>query len=164
MIRHVPSRSEVVLRIIPGAMCNARGTCAAKRLGVARGASIIPAHGNAQAALLARRVVFKTKGQSEAGATSHCRCPYPDAYWGNASSRYMQGSCPPLDRQRRHQRNSVGRKSRQRVSRCDASWRQSKRIEVLQEDVLVQRDAVVGNQRNFAQTVNDYIEKKLRGE
>ena len=63
--------------------------CAAKRLGVARGASIIPAHGNAQAALLARRVVFKTKGQSEAGATSHCRCPYPDAYWSNASSRYM---------------------------------------------------------------------------
>jgi hypothetical protein len=32
---------------------------------------------------------------------------------------------------------------------------------VLQEDVLVQRDAVVGNQRNFAQTVNDYIEKKI---
>ena len=37
-------------------------------------------------------------------------------------------------------------------------------LRVLQEDVLVQRDAVVGNQRNFAQTVNDYIEKKLRGE
>jgi hypothetical protein len=31
-------------------------------------------------------------------------------------------------------------------------------------DVLDQRNAVHGAQRNFAEAVNDYIEKKLRGE
>ena len=35
---------------------------------------------------------------------------------------------------------------------------------LLQEDVLTQRDAVLGAQRSFADTVNDYIEKKVRGE
>jgi hypothetical protein len=35
---------------------------------------------------------------------------------------------------------------------------------LLQQDVLAQRDAVLGDQRRFADTVNDYIEKKLRGE
>jgi hypothetical protein len=34
-------------------------------------------------------------------------------------------------------------------------------LRLLQEDVLAQRNAVLGNQRNFADTVNDYIEKKL---
>ena len=34
-------------------------------------------------------------------------------------------------------------------------------LRLLQQDVLAQRDAVLGYQRNFADTVNDYIEKKL---
>jgi hypothetical protein len=37
-------------------------------------------------------------------------------------------------------------------------------LRLLQEDVLTQRDAVLGAQRSFADTVNDYIEGKLRGE
>jgi hypothetical protein len=37
-------------------------------------------------------------------------------------------------------------------------------LRLLQEDVLGQRDAVLGAQRDFAQVVNDCIEKKLRGE
>jgi len=35
---------------------------------------------------------------------------------------------------------------------------------LIQQDVLDQRNAVVGAQHNFAQAVNDYIEKKLRGD
>ena len=34
-------------------------------------------------------------------------------------------------------------------------------LRLLQEDILAQRNAVLGNQRSFADTVNDYIEKKL---
>jgi hypothetical protein len=34
-------------------------------------------------------------------------------------------------------------------------------LRFLQQDVLNQRNAVLGSQRNFADTVNDYIEKKL---
>jgi hypothetical protein len=34
-------------------------------------------------------------------------------------------------------------------------------LRLLQQDVLAQRNAVVGDQRSFADTVNDYIEKKL---
>jgi hypothetical protein len=37
-------------------------------------------------------------------------------------------------------------------------------LRLLQEDVLTQRDAVVGLQHSFADTVNAYIEKRLRGE
>jgi hypothetical protein len=37
-------------------------------------------------------------------------------------------------------------------------------LRLLQEDVLIQRDAVLGDQRSFADTVNDYIEKKLVAE
>ena len=37
-------------------------------------------------------------------------------------------------------------------------------LRLIQMDVLEQRNAVTGTQHNFAQTVNDYIEKKLRGE
>jgi hypothetical protein len=37
-------------------------------------------------------------------------------------------------------------------------------LRLIQQDVLDQRNAVLGAQRNFAQAVNDYIEKKLRGE
>jgi hypothetical protein len=37
-------------------------------------------------------------------------------------------------------------------------------LRLLQEDVLIQRDAVVGLQHSFAEAVNGYIEKKLRGE
>ena len=37
-------------------------------------------------------------------------------------------------------------------------------LRLIQLDVLEQRNAVLGAQRNFAQAVNDYIEKKLRGE
>jgi hypothetical protein len=37
-------------------------------------------------------------------------------------------------------------------------------LRLIQQDVLDQRNAVLGAQYNFAQTVNDYIEKKLRGE
>jgi hypothetical protein len=37
-------------------------------------------------------------------------------------------------------------------------------LRIIQHDVLDQRNAVVGAQHGFAQTVNDYIEKKLRGE
>jgi hypothetical protein len=37
-------------------------------------------------------------------------------------------------------------------------------LRVLQLDVLDLRNAVLGAQRNFAEAVNDYIEKKLRGE
>jgi hypothetical protein len=34
-------------------------------------------------------------------------------------------------------------------------------LRFLQQDVLDQRDAVLGNHRNFADTVSAYIEKKL---
>jgi hypothetical protein len=34
----------------------------------------------------------------------------------------------------------------------------------MQLDVLEQRNAVLGAQRAFAESVNDYIEKKLRAE
>ena len=34
-------------------------------------------------------------------------------------------------------------------------------LRLLQQDVLILRDAVVGGQRTFADTVNAYIEKKL---
>jgi hypothetical protein len=37
-------------------------------------------------------------------------------------------------------------------------------LRLIQHDVLTQRNAVVGVQHDFAQAVNDYIEKKLRGE
>jgi hypothetical protein len=37
-------------------------------------------------------------------------------------------------------------------------------LRLIQQDVLNQRNAVVGAQHHFAQAVNDYIEKKLRGE
>ena len=37
-------------------------------------------------------------------------------------------------------------------------------LRLLQEDVLVQHNAVVGVQRSFAETVNTYIEKKLTEE
>jgi hypothetical protein len=37
-------------------------------------------------------------------------------------------------------------------------------LRLIQHDVLTQRNAVVGAQHDFAQAVNDYIEKKLRGE
>jgi hypothetical protein len=33
-------------------------------------------------------------------------------------------------------------------------------LRLLQEDILTQRNAVLGHQRSFADTVNDYIEKK----
>jgi hypothetical protein len=34
-------------------------------------------------------------------------------------------------------------------------------LRLLQQDVLTQRNAVLGDHRNFADTVNAYIEKKL---
>ena len=34
-------------------------------------------------------------------------------------------------------------------------------LRLLQQDVMIQQDAVVGVQRSFAETVNAYIEKKL---
>ena len=34
-------------------------------------------------------------------------------------------------------------------------------LRLLREDVLAQRNAVLGHQRRFADTVNEYIEKKL---
>jgi len=37
-------------------------------------------------------------------------------------------------------------------------------LRLIQLDVLEQRNAVLGAQRNVAQAVNDYIEKKLRDE
>ena len=37
-------------------------------------------------------------------------------------------------------------------------------LRLLQLDVLEQRNAVLGDQRHFAEAVSDYIEKKLRGE
>ena len=37
-------------------------------------------------------------------------------------------------------------------------------IRLLQQDVLTQRDAVLGGRNRFAATVNSYIEQKLRGE
>lgn len=37
-------------------------------------------------------------------------------------------------------------------------------LRLIQLDVLEQRNAVLGAQRNVADAVNDYIEKKLRGE
>jgi len=37
-------------------------------------------------------------------------------------------------------------------------------LRLLQQDVLTQRDAVLGAQHSIADTVNSYIEKKLRGE
>jgi hypothetical protein len=37
-------------------------------------------------------------------------------------------------------------------------------LRLIQEDVLVLRDAVQGDQRQFADAMNSYIEKKLRGE
>ena len=48
----------------------------------------------------------------------------------------------------------------------DATLEKARRsgLRVLQLDVLDLRNAVIGAQRNFAEAVNDYIEKKLRGE
>ena len=37
-------------------------------------------------------------------------------------------------------------------------------LRLIQLDVLARRNAVLGDQRNFAEAVNDYIVKKLRGE
>jgi hypothetical protein len=37
-------------------------------------------------------------------------------------------------------------------------------LRLVQQDVLDQRNAVLGAQHDFAQAVNDCIEKKLRGE
>ena len=37
-------------------------------------------------------------------------------------------------------------------------------LRLLQEDVLIQRIVVVGNQHSFADTVNAYIETKLADE
>jgi hypothetical protein len=37
-------------------------------------------------------------------------------------------------------------------------------LRFLQQDVLDQRNAVLGDQRNFAEVVNAYIEKKLATE
>ena len=37
-------------------------------------------------------------------------------------------------------------------------------LRLIQLDVLEQRNAVLGNQRHFADAVNDYIEKKLESE
>jgi hypothetical protein len=37
-------------------------------------------------------------------------------------------------------------------------------LRIIQQDVLDLRNAVVGAHRDFAQAVNDYIEKKLGGE
>ena len=37
-------------------------------------------------------------------------------------------------------------------------------LRILQEDVLIQRIVVVGNQHSFADTVNAYIETKLADE
>ncbi|HZR89973.1 MAG TPA: hypothetical protein VFB02_24475 [Bradyrhizobium sp.] len=37
-------------------------------------------------------------------------------------------------------------------------------LRLIQQDVLDQRNAVLGAQRDFAQAVSDYIEKRLRGE
>ncbi|MBR0937061.1 hypothetical protein [Bradyrhizobium jicamae] len=34
-------------------------------------------------------------------------------------------------------------------------------LRVIQQDVLIQRDAVIGDRRSFAEIVNAYIEKKL---
>lgn len=34
-------------------------------------------------------------------------------------------------------------------------------LRLLQEDVMIQRNAVVGDQRNFADVVNMYIEEKI---
>ena len=34
-------------------------------------------------------------------------------------------------------------------------------LRLLQEDIIIQRDAVVGGQHSFADAVNAYIEKKL---
>ena len=37
-------------------------------------------------------------------------------------------------------------------------------LRLIQLDVLTQRDAVLGDRRQFADAVNDYIEGKLRGD
>ena len=37
-------------------------------------------------------------------------------------------------------------------------------LQLIQHDVLEQRNAVVGAKHDFAKAVNDYIEKKLIGE
>ena len=48
----------------------------------------------------------------------------------------------------------------------DVTLKEARRsgLRLIQQDVLEQRNAVVGAQHDFAQAVNDYIEKKLRGE
>lgn len=48
----------------------------------------------------------------------------------------------------------------------DATLEKGRRsgLRLIQLDVLEQRNAVIGAQHDFAQVVNDYIEKKQRGE
>ena len=48
----------------------------------------------------------------------------------------------------------------------DVTLEKAKRsgLRLIQQDVLEQRNAVIGAQHDFAQAVNDYIEKKLTGE
>ena len=48
----------------------------------------------------------------------------------------------------------------------DVTLKEARRsgLRLIQQDVLEQRNAVIGAQHDFAQAVNDYIEKKLTGE
>ena len=48
----------------------------------------------------------------------------------------------------------------------DVTLKEARRsgLRLIQQDVLEQRNAVVGAQHDFAQAVDGYIEKKLRGE
>ena len=59
-------------------------------------------------------------------------------------------------------KNDLNQRSSSRT--CGAAWARRSGLRLLQEDVLAQRDALLGAQRSFADTVNDYIEKKVRGE
>jgi hypothetical protein len=49
---------------------------------------------------------------------------------------------------------------------CDATLEKARKsgLRLIQLDVLAQRDAILGDRRHFAEAVNDYIERKLRGE
>ena len=81
-----------------------------------------------------------------------------------AVSEELLGNFTPADRQGRHERHSFAERAINEY--LDATLEKGRKsgLRLIQLDVLEQRNAVLGAQHDFAQAVNDYIEKKLRGE
>lgn len=88
----------------------------------------------------------------------------PEASSAHASPRRLQGNLAQADSQGRP--DVIPLSERAISEYWDATLEKGRKsgLRLIQMDVLEQRNAVTGTQHNFAQTVNEYIEKKLRGE